>query len=128
MQIFQQILQIFLHHAPHDPVVQPIVVVNQDVPKRDDAPVLSNSVQDLGILTPYPSKGLADDAELSLDRAPEELIGRILGKHLARDESEHCRRRFVSVIEPLQDLVSHKRERARGAPYVEGTGSSGYSP
>lgn len=103
--VFEQVVQLVFYDAPHDPVVNGIVAVQEDIPEGDDIAMLADASKKSRFVPLNSVQRLAHDLELPFDGAAELVGGGVLFEGLFRDEYLDSPRRLKNVVKMGKHLI-----------------------
>jgi hypothetical protein len=108
LHIFEEFAQIFFYDAPHNPVINAVVAVCEDIPERHDIAMLPYLVTCRGVVPANSVQRFPDNLELPLNATPEQFIPLIIIKRLVTDEPENSRSSLFDVLEILEEIILHR--------------------
>jgi hypothetical protein len=108
LYVFEQFAQVFFDNAPHDPVVNAVIAVREDIPERHDVAMVSYFVEYSGSVPSDSVQRFPNNLELPLNAAPEQFILLVIVKRLAMNKPENSRSSFSDIVEMLEEFIRHR--------------------
>ena len=108
IQSSQQRAKTGLDHAPDDAVIHVCVPVNQYIAKRHDPRKIRKSSRNCRVQTGKLIERFTNDLKLALHTGPQQLVGHVLGKSFANDESRDSLPSLLRIPQQFGAIRMHR--------------------